>query len=158
MVFNLVEFDDFNRLEIEAFTQARGNPGGKEITMNMQEMIYQEDRIPPVRLADGVYRGVPFYVLSLGTHPCAYVDIAPLGLHAINERDIDCHGGITYHYDYLATVDHKGNFLGWDYAHCMDYSGSLPFLDYGYRMWTTAEMVAECKSVIDQIAGRADDE
>jgi hypothetical protein len=75
--------------------------------MNLQEMIYQENRIPPVRLADGVYRGVPFYVLSLGTHPCAYVDIAPLGLHAINERDIDCHGGITYHHDYLARLTTK---------------------------------------------------
>lgn len=125
--------------------------------MNMQEMIYQENRIPPVRIADGVYRGVPFYVLSLGTHPCAYVDIAPLGLHTINESDIDCHGGITYHRDYLATVDHEGNFLGWDYAHYMDYSGSLPFLDFGNsKRWTTKEMVAECKNVIDQIVGRAD--
>lgn len=125
--------------------------------MNMQEMIYKEGRISPVRLADGVYRGVPFYVLSLGTHPCAYVDIAPLGLHAINERDIDCHGGITYHRDHLATVDHEGNFLGWDYAHCMDYSGDLPFLDLGYsKRWTTKEMVAECKNVIDQIVGRTD--
>lgn len=120
----------------------------------MQEMIYQENRIPPVRLADGVYRSVPFYVLSLGTHPCAYVDIAPLGLHAINERDIDCHGGITYHRDYLATVDHEGNFLGWDYAHYTDYSGSLPFLDFGNsKRWATAEMVAECVAVIDQILG-----
>lgn len=124
--------------------------------MNMQEMIYQENRILPVRLADGVYRGVPFYVLSLGTHPCAYVDIAPLGLHEIDERDIDCHGGITYHRDYLATVDHEGNFLGWDYAHYMDYSGSLPFLDFENKRWTTAEMIAECKNVIDQIVGRAD--
>ena len=89
--------------------------------MNMRKMIYKKGRIPPVRLADGVYRGVPFYVLSLGTHPCAYVDIAPLGLYVINERDIDCHGGITYHHDHLATVDHEGNFLGWDYAHCMDW-------------------------------------
>lgn len=125
--------------------------------MNMQEMIYKKGRIPPVRLADGVYRGVPFYVLSLGTHPCAYVDIAPLGLHAINERDIDCHGGITYHRDYLSTVGHKGNFLGWDYAHCMDHSGDLQFLDLGYsKRWTTKEMVAECKNVIDQIVGRTD--
>lgn len=125
--------------------------------MNMQEMIYQKNRIPAVQLADGVYRGVPFYVLSLGTHPCAYVDIAPLGLHAIDECDIDCHGGITYHHDHLATVEHEGNFLGWDYAHCMDYSGDLPFLDLcGSKRWTTAEMVAECKNVIDQIVGRAD--
>ena len=134
-----------------------GQPGREGDNMNMQEMIYKEGRIPPVRLADGVYRGVPFYVLSLGTHPCAYVDIAPLGLHAINERDIDCHGGITYHRDYLTTVDHEGNFLGWDYAHCMDYSGDLQFLDLGYsKRWTTKEMVAECKNVIDQIVGRAD--
>ena len=126
--------------------------------MNMQEMIYQKDRIPPVRLADGVYRGVPFYVLSLGTHPCAYVDIAPLGLHTINESDIDCHGGITYHSDHLATVDHEGNFLGWDYAHCMDYDGYLGAIhEYAFsfaKKWTTAEMVAECKNVIDQIVGR----
>lgn len=134
-----------------------GQPGREGDNMNMQEMIYKKGRIPPVRLADGVYRGVPFYVLSLGTHPCAYVDIAPLGLHAINERDIDCHGGITYHRDYLTTVDHKGNFLGWDYAHCMDYSGDLQFLDLGYsKRWTTKEMVAECKNVIDQIVGRTD--
>lgn len=131
-----------------------GQPGREGDNMNMQEMIYKKDRIPPVRLADGVYRGVPFYVLSLGTHPCAYVDIAPLGLHAINERDIDCHVGITYHRNYLTTVDHKGNFLGWDYAHCMDYSGDLQFLDLGYsKRWTTKEMVAECKNVIDQIVG-----
>lgn len=134
-----------------------GQPGREGDNMNMQEMIYKEGRIPPVRLADGVYRGVPFYVLSLGTHPCAYVDIAPLGLHAINERDIDCHGGITYHRDYLTTVDHEGNFLGWDYAHCMDYSGDLQFLDLGYsKRWTTKEMVAECKNVIDQIVGRTE--
>ena len=122
--------------------------------MNMQEMIYKECRIPPVRLADGVYRGVPFYVLSLGTHPCAYVDIAPMGLHVIKERDIDCHGGITYHRKYLATVDHKGDFLGWDYTHCRDYSGDLPFLDLWHsKRWTTKEIVAECKNVIDQIVG-----
>ena len=125
--------------------------------MNMQEMIYQKNRIPPVRLADGVYRGVPFYVLSLGTHPCAYVDIAPLGLDAVDERDIDCHGGITYHHDYLATVDHEGNFLGWDYAHYMDYSGYFGAIhEYAFsfvKKWTTAEMVAECKNVIDQIVG-----
>lgn len=125
--------------------------------MNMQEMIYREDRIPPVRIADGVYHGVPFYVLSLGTHPCAYVDIAPLGLPTINESDIDCHGGITYHSDYLATVNHEGNFFGWDYAHCGDYDGYLgAMVKYAFRSmkkWTTEEIVAECKAVIDQILG-----
>lgn len=97
----------------------------------MQEMIYQPHRIRPMRLADGVYRGIPYYVLSFGTHPCAYVDIEPSGLVAINEHDIDCHGGITYHAECLATVEHEGNFIGWDYAHYTDYSGDLPSISFG---------------------------
>ena len=118
----------------------------------MQEMIYQQQRIPPMRLAGGIHREISFYVLSLGTHPCAYVDVAPLGDKAISEKDIECHGGVTYRRYYLATVDHRGDFIGWDYSHCTDYSGALPFLDFGDRKkWTTAEMVAECKNVIDQI-------
>lgn len=119
--------------------------------MKVLEMTYQPTRIPPMRLADGIYRGVPYYVLSLGTHPCAYVDIAPIWKDAINEADIECHGGITYHRKYLATVDHKGNFVGWDYAHYTDYSGSLPFLELDCKKWTTPEMISECKHVIDQI-------
>lgn len=120
--------------------------------MEIQEMIYQPSRIPPIRLADGVYRGIPFYVLSLGTHPCAYVDIAPSERDAINEYDIDCHGGITYREDYLVTVDHKGDFIGWDYAHYMDCYGDIPSLNFANsKKWTTAEMIAECKHVIDQI-------
>ena len=34
MMDNLVEIDHFNRVDFDAFTQARGNPGGKEITMD----------------------------------------------------------------------------------------------------------------------------
>lgn len=36
MVDNLVEIDHFNRVDFDAFTQARGNPGGKEITWNVE--------------------------------------------------------------------------------------------------------------------------
>lgn len=123
--------------------------------MKLEPMIYYDHSIKAVRIADGVYRGIPFYVLSLGTHPCAYVDIAPAGITGIDPNDIACHGGVTYVDERLITVEHKGRFIGWDYCHCMDYNGYLAARnEYAFgvwKKWTTQEMVVECKSVIDQI-------
>lgn len=117
----------------------------------MTEMVYTQRRQGPIRLADGEYLGYHYYVLSFGTHPCAYVDIGDTGI-AIN--DIECHGGITYNREYLATVEHKSGFIGWDYAHSYDYSGDLPEITAHGKKWTTAEIVVECKSVIDQICSK----
>jgi hypothetical protein len=96
-------------------------------------------------------------VLNLGTHPCAYVDVTETDL---NERhycdiDIECHGGLTYSREYLHTVDKKGWFIGWDYSHYCDFAGYELVMPIDIRTngkrWTTAEMVNECKRVIDQI-------
>lgn len=122
---------------------------------NLKPMVYCDHRIEPIRIADGEYRGIPYYVLSLGTHPCAYVDTAPAGITTVNPYDISCHGGVTYTDKRLATVEHKGNFIGWDYAHYMDYDGyrgAMHEYTFGFeKKWTTEEIVAECKAVIDQI-------
>lgn len=123
----------------------------------MTEMVYTQRRQEASRLTDGEYRGYHYYVLSFGTHPCAYVDIGDTN---VVESAIECHGGVTYSHEYLATVEHKSWFIGWDYAHCYDYSGDIPELTRHCKKWTTAEIVGECKSVIDQICskGEADDE
>lgn len=123
----------------------------------MTEMVYTQRRQEASRLTDGEYRGYHYYVLSFGTHPCAYVDIGDTN---VVESAIECHGGVTYSRKYLATVEHKSWFIGWDYAHCYDYSGDIPELTRHCKKWTTAEIVGECKSVIDQICskGEADDE
>ena len=123
--------------------------------MKLEPMVYHDHRIKPVRIADGVYRKIPYYVLNLGTHPCAYVDTAPAGITTVNPYDISCHGGVTYTDNRLATVEHEGTFIGWDYAHWGDYDGYLGATN-GYasvddKRWTTEEIVAECKAVIDQI-------
>lgn len=123
----------------------------------LEPMVYCDHRIEPIRIADGEHRGIPYYVLSFGTHPCAYVDIAPIGSIEINLDDIVCHGGVTYTDNRLATVEHEGTFIGWDYAHCGDYNGYLCAIN-GYasvddKRWTTEEIVAECENVIDQILG-----
>lgn len=44
--------------------------------IKIMEMEYQNTRVKQYRLADGEYKGFRYYVLSLGTHPCAYVDVS----------------------------------------------------------------------------------
>lgn len=108
----------------------------------------------PERVAHGCYRGFHFYVLTMGSHPCAYIDV---GHSEFLADEIDCHGGITYGNSTLATVPEKSYFIGWDYAHYNDF---LAFNDrlakeYGepYRAhkYTLSEIVKECANVIDQI-------
>lgn len=121
----------------------------------MKEMIYTNNRHFPEQLASGTFLGYNYYVLSLGTHPCAYVEIPKNNKFFGKDYDdihIACHGGLTYAGHQLATADHEGWFIGWDYAHYGDYSGCLPpFLNEGSTQYTTTEMVEDCKQVIMQI-------
>jgi hypothetical protein len=123
----------------------------------MREMIYQENRLnPPEQIAKGNYNGFDYYVLNLGTHPCAYVDVTDTNFNGKNYHNIDveCHWGLTYSEDFLMTVDKIGWFIGWDYAHCDDYSGYYTELDgslYHLKRWTTQEIINECRKVIDQL-------
>jgi hypothetical protein len=123
----------------------------------MKEMIYSPKRLKqPERLAEGEYRGLTYYVLTLGTHPCAYVDVTgtPLDGKGYDDIDILCHFGLTYAEPHLSTVDTGGWFIGWDYGHYTDFAGytmeMAPGMQTG-KKWTTEEMVEECKNVIDQI-------
>ena len=121
------------------------------------QQLYDITVKKPERVADGLYRGFHFYVLTMGSHPCAYVDMIGTKDYRFCADEIDCHGGITYESTELATVDYKSYFIGWDYAHNGDY---LTFNDrlakeYGepYRAhkYTISEIVKECANVIDQI-------
>lgn len=125
--------------------------------MEYKEMIYQSERlVNPIILATDEYKGFPYYVVSNGTHPCAYVDVSGTKLHGMDYDEIDvfCHGGLTYSDKYLSGVDKTGWYIGWDYAHCDDwvgyYDNSRSFMRKANR-WTTLEMIDECKDVIDQI-------
>ena len=118
------------------------------------QQLYDITVKKPERVADGLYRGFHFYILTMGSHPCAYIDV---GHSEFLADEIDCHGGITYGDNILATVPNKSYFIGWDYAHCNDF---LAFNDrlakeYGepYRAhkYTISEIVKECINVIDQI-------
>jgi hypothetical protein len=113
----------------------------------MKEMIYKPKREIEV-LDRGVYKEHEYFVISLGTHPCAYVKLN--GENPQIAENVSCHGGVTYNRDYLMlSNDEKliGNFIGWDYAHLNDRWGDT-FCGYEY---TTGEMVIECREVIDEL-------
>lgn len=128
---------------------------GERIKIEMTgQQLYDITVKKPARVADGFYRGFHFYILTMGSHPCAYVDV---GYSVFLAHEINCHGGITYGDNILATVPEKSYFIGWDYAHYNDF---LTFNDrlakeygesYHAHKYTLTEIVKECINVIDQI-------
>lgn len=130
-----------------------------------KEMIYQKEQKREL-LGYGTYKGYKFYILSLGTHPVAYVEIPKT--HPLYDRhfidwdyydNIGVHGGITYteNHLYLPNGMLKGWFIGWDYNHCNDYNELLRNhfklfdSDNFNKKWTTKEVYEDVKSVINQL-------
>lgn len=128
----------------------------------MKEMIYQSERTIDV-LEDSTYKNYHYVVLSHGIYPCGYVEVPKNNkLYGIDEvkiwddYDINCHGDITYARNYLVINNNQiykdSWFIGWNYAHYIDYKGGMDWVsDAITKKWTTTEIVAECKSVIDQL-------
>lgn len=113
----------------------------------MEEMKYKYKREMTI-LDSGVYRNRKYSIISLGSHPCAYVEF-----HNEFERGDDlwyktpCHGGITFDdYAYWDEND-ETYYIGWDYAHSEDY---LPYNVYG-KKWTIQEILENVKEVIDYL-------
>ena len=137
----------------------------------MEEMIYKRRMMKAEVLSNGEYKGYEYIVLSLGTHPCAYIVLEEndklYGLHydTVHDKfDIYCHYGFTYSEDYLKFLDFSEKYnamvqssikdkwvVGWDYAHSGDYVGYDEDNVLGGKKWSTSEIVSECKEVINQI-------
>ena len=122
----------------------------------MKEMIYEVNSKREL-LYNGIYKEHHFYIISYGTHPCCYVEIPYKSkifkISYMDIESIDVHGGLTYSSDKLYignnTILNNSWFIGWDYAHFDDYVSFLDSIDG--KKWTTAEMIDECKNVINQI-------
>lgn len=118
----------------------------------MKEMIYQKNRKIEI-LDTGKCCGYTYYILNLGTHPTAYIEIPKE--HKYYEKDywaidLPVHYGLTYGSNSLNISKDKkikGWFLGWDYAHCDDYCGyeeGIPqYLRTNGKRWTTEEIQQE---------------
>ena len=113
----------------------------------MKEMEYKY-KCELTILDSDVYHNRKYFIISLGTHPCAYVEF-----HHELKRDSDewydtpCHGSITFDdYAYWDEND-ETYYIGWDYAHFGDY---LPYNVCG-KKWTTKEILENVKEVIDYL-------
>lgn len=127
----------------------------KEIEF-LKEMIYQKESKREI-IGKGEISGRKWFILDLGTHPTAYVELKQEELEKSKNYDdyqLDVHCGFTF----LGNLycDEKTTYIGWDYAHCYDFSGIYLdglYSDYFMRenkQWTTKEIFEEVKSVIKQ--------
>jgi len=135
---------------------------GKEITY--KQMVYQAERKFEI-LFEGKYMGYQFYIMNLGTHPTAYIEIPETSKFFGKtydeiydmETDIDVHGGLTYSRNHLLGGEENTWFIGWDYAHAGDYAGysemypELSRLSIHDKKWTTEEIFEDVVRAIEQI-------
>lgn len=124
----------------------------------MKEMKYSSSYKEEL-LDSGEYKGYKYYIISLGWHPCAYIEI-PIENEAYGctyqcypVNGIQCHGGIRYSKSMLSfpEVHGQGWFIGWDYAHHGDFSGIISFAKG--KQWTVAEIIKDVHCVIEQLKG-----
>lgn len=129
----------------------------------MKEMIYQKKNRKIEVLDTGEYLGFTYYILNLGTHPTAYIKIPKNHKYYkkdYEEIDLEVHGGLTYSSKCLGINENEkieGWFLGWDYAHCEDYTGYEEMYPIEFRTggkkWTTEEIQKEVLDACNQLAG-----
>ena len=131
-------------------------------TFEYKQMTYGPDRKVEI-LLEGTYKGYQCYILNLGTHPTAYIEIPResklfgKGYNQIYDMgiDIDVHGGLTYADNHLRTIKDNTWFIGWDYAHYNDYAGYEERLPKQIRTngkkWTTEEIFEDVVNAIEQI-------
>lgn len=126
----------------------------------MKQMVYENILLRErFVLESGQYMGYNFWIISYGTHPCAYVELPQTHPYFgkcnsdAYELNIDVHGGITYGDFGLGNiVDDKKFLLGWDYNHCTDYNPMTNTLFVEpLKRWTTEEILEEVKDVIKQL-------
>ena len=124
----------------------------------MKKMVYGPKRTDsPEILYQGTYRDYQFYIVSLVTHPTAYVRV---NLTKNQAEKIDVHGGITFQnqlceLSWWDSNDTDCEAIGWDYAHAGDYYGGDKAFECLFKSrgkkWTTKEILKDVYSVIDQI-------
>lgn len=128
-----------------------------ELNVEYKQMEYSKKSKEEI-LCEGKYKNFKFYILNLGTHPTAYVEIPRESFlfgKGYNQIDIEVHGGLNFADSSLGVVENKSWFIGWDYAHCGDYAGYEEILPQeirnGGKKWTTEEIFDDVVSVIEQL-------
>lgn len=132
-------------------------------------MKYQNKRIDGIVLKNGIYKGIEYYIVSYGTHPCAYIRLTPKFKRYFGKKyneteyyfNLYCNGGCTYSKEYLPFDNNfkKRNswYIGWDYGHSGDYVGYYIKYCKGkselskLKKWNAIQIFEEVKDVINQL-------
>lgn len=141
----------------------------------MKEMIYDPAIKSVVLLDNGIYKDFKYFIVNRGgEYPLAYIkvpDTLKLNCEDPFKIDLDSpHGGLTFGCEdaippLLEGIASKGNYLGWDYAHCDDYVGwdfdhwddyigyyvTELFRSKTMKRWTTKEILEQVKNTIEEI-------
>ncbi len=123
----------------------------------MKEMVYNSNSTEREILDEGYIHGYHYCIVSLGSHPCAYVeipkDIRAMGLD-YEKIKVSCHGGLTYSEKGIGSLFPNAFWIGWDYAHFGDRI-ELPSYRAKGKAWTTREILADVENVVYQFSGIA---
>ena len=136
----------------------------------MKEMVYKKRQKGKEILDKGEYLGFKYIILSLSTHPCAYIcidkDNELYGKFYDDIHDmisLNVHGGLTFSDNRIINVIEYSDkykcdtlqrftydwIIGWDYNHLYDYN--TMFGSYSDKKWTTKEIQNEVFNVINQL-------
>lgn len=114
-------------------------------------------------LAEGDFLDSHYLIVSYFSHPCAYIfydkkhPLYQKHYDEINDKiDLQVNGGLTYSRMGKSFADGTHILpdhwcLGWDYAHCDD-ELLLTHCEIPGKKWTTAEIIYQAKSAINDIA------
>lgn len=128
----------------------------------MKEITYSNSMKNAYLADEGEYKGVKYFIIAGGIHPCAYVmcDEKFVNKHKTDWGDLDCisvHGGVTWLEDADHLKGHPNNYtgicFGWDYGHAGDWAGyhqDVENMVYENHKYTLMEIQHECRSAIDQ--------
>lgn len=114
--------------------------------MSGEMSLYDKNCIGQRRVfAQGELNGHEWFIVSYGSHPCAYVE-SDAPEKVLDE--ISVHGSITFAGKAFPEFETDGRFIGWDYNHCDDYNAEY---QHGGKRWAVEEILEDVKSVIAQL-------
>lgn len=133
----------------------------------MKEMIYDPAIKDVILLDNGIYKNFEYYIVNRGgEYPLAYIkvpDDLKISCEDYFEIDLDSpHEDLTFGCEndippMLEEIDGvtKGNYLGWDYAHCDDWLGYYnPDSFMPGKKWTTEEILEQVKNTIEEMKNK----
>lgn len=127
----------------------------KELPNSVFKQHMKEISLFCVATTESIDGGYHYCIVSLGSHPCAYVEIPKdhpcYGLN-YEKIKVSCHGGLTYSEKGIGPLFPDAFWIGWDYMHFGD---RIELLSYGARgkTWTTREILTEVENVVYQLSG-----